>query len=206
VSGLSFVATGGNSVIQKAVDGVDFFVYHAIVVPDEHACPRKDPTNGDNVPKDAVKNPYCRVQGDRQAMIDPLTWKPDGKGGVWPIVNGGMPSTGPVLLPASETPPRTDWKPPADVCTPGAKVDRTDLCVKSVCEALPDCCKSGWSQDCVDWVPAYCTDNYLCQGQCKDVSQCTGTQGCLADHTCGACVADYDCFPRKCDTTTGQCQ
>ena len=42
-------------------------------------------------------------------------------------------------------------------------------------------------------------------GQCKDVTECTGTQGCLATYTCGPCVANYDCTPKTCDTMTGQC-
>lgn len=98
VHGRAFVATGGNSVIQDAADGVDFFVYHAIVVPEGSACPGIDPTSGTGVFRDA-QNPYCRVQGERQAMLDPITWKPDGTGGEWPTVNDGTPSTWAVMVP-----------------------------------------------------------------------------------------------------------
>lgn len=94
----AFVATGGNSVIQDAADGVDFLVYHAIVVPEGNACPGTDPSSGGAVHRDP-HNPYCRVQGERQAMMDPITWKPDGKGGEWPVVNDGTPSTWPVMVP-----------------------------------------------------------------------------------------------------------
>ena len=65
---------------------------------------------------------------------------------------------------------------------------------------------TGWTQSCIDKVPAYCSAGYLCQGQCKSIAQCTGTQGCLADYTCGPCVANYDCAPKTCDTNTGACQ
>jgi hypothetical protein len=98
VSTKAFVATGGNSVIQDATDGVDFLVYHAIVVPEGKACPGVDPSSGGRVQRDA-QNPYCRVQGERQAMLDPITWKPDGKGGEWPAVNDGTPSTWAVMVP-----------------------------------------------------------------------------------------------------------
>jgi hypothetical protein len=99
VNDVSFVATGGNSVIQNAVDGVDFIFYHAIVVPVGATCPRVDPTNGSTISKDATTNPYCRVQGERQAMLDPITWQADGMGGEWPTVNDGTPSSGWRLLP-----------------------------------------------------------------------------------------------------------
>jgi Glycosyl hydrolases family 43 len=98
VSTKAFVATGGNSVIQDAADGVDFLVYHAIVVPEGNACPGTDPTSGSAVHRDA-QNPYCRVQGERQAMLDPITWKPDGSGGEWPTVYDGTPSTWAVMVP-----------------------------------------------------------------------------------------------------------
>jgi len=99
VSGTAFVATGGNSVIQDAADGADFLVYHAIKVPDGGACPGHDPASGSLVEPNATTNPYCRVQGERQAMLDPITWKPDGAGGVWPTVNDGRPSYGAMMVP-----------------------------------------------------------------------------------------------------------
>jgi beta-xylosidase len=89
----TFVATGGNSIIQDAVSGKDVMVYHAIVVPSGGGCPRENPEFGGDVKPVAVNqggaNPHCRVQGDRQAMIDPLEWKvaPDGK--EWPRLANG---------------------------------------------------------------------------------------------------------------------
>jgi len=98
VSSTEFVATGGNSVIQDAVDGVDFIVYHAIEVGPKKECPAADPEDGKAVEK-TDWNPYCRLQSERQAMIDPITWRPDGAGGQWPTVNGGSPSIHRTLLP-----------------------------------------------------------------------------------------------------------
>ena len=95
-----FVATGGNSLIQNAVGGKDVLVYHAIRVP-EVGCPRHDPVYGGMVARDPDSNPLCRVQGDRQAMIDPIEWKAGADGIVWPVLaNGtGTPSVGPTRLP-----------------------------------------------------------------------------------------------------------
>jgi beta-xylosidase len=98
VSGTAFVATGGNSVIQDAAGGVDYIVYHAIKVPDGAACPGTNPANGSVVSRTS-NNPYCRVQGERQAMIDPIEWQSDGAGGQWPTVRGGTPSTGVQAIP-----------------------------------------------------------------------------------------------------------
>ena len=95
VSATGFVAPGGNSVIQNAAGGVDFMIYHAIKVPAGTACPAVDPENGQAITGDPVHNPYCRTQGERQAMIDPITWTPDG----WPAVGDGTPSTSARLVP-----------------------------------------------------------------------------------------------------------
>jgi hypothetical protein len=100
-----FDATGGNSVIQDAVHGTDFLVYHAIVVPPGGGCPRMDPVYGGavhRVPADQGNaNPHCRVQGDRQAMIDPIEWNVGSGGFEWPVLkNGkGTPSVGRTALP-----------------------------------------------------------------------------------------------------------
>ena len=99
VKGTAFVGTGGNSVIQSAADGTDFLVYHGIRVPDGNACPGVDPTDGHPVSRDAKTNPYCRTQGERQAMLDPITWKPDGSGAEWPTVRDGTPSSGAMMVP-----------------------------------------------------------------------------------------------------------
>jgi hypothetical protein len=94
-----------------------------------------------------------------------------------------------------------------DKCqTGGALEDTCSPCVAAICQAQPSCCMSSWDQSCIDLVPQYCEKAYLCQGQCNDPAQCTGTDGCLADYTCGPCVANYDCFPKMCDTNSGQCQ
>jgi hypothetical protein len=94
-----------------------------------------------------------------------------------------------------------------DRCTVGGPLMAScSPCVASLCQAVPDCCMTQWTQNCIDQIPAYCSPVYLCSGQCKTVAQCTGGQGCLATHTCGPCVADYDCAPGTCDTTTGMCQ
>jgi hypothetical protein len=93
-----------------------------------------------------------------------------------------------------------------DKCQTGGPLEETcSACVAALCQAAPECCMTSWTQSCIDKVPAYCSKAYLCQGQCKDVTQCTGTQGCLADYHCGPCVANYDCSPKMCDTMTGQC-
>ncbi len=100
-----FVATGGNSVIQGATAGTDFLVYHAIVVPNGGGCPRRDPVNGNPVVAVAASegnaNPHCRVQGERQAMIDPLEWKAGADTIEWPVLkNGtGTPSVGKTKMP-----------------------------------------------------------------------------------------------------------
>ncbi len=88
-----FIATGGNSIIQNAVKGKDVMVYHAIVVPSNGGCPREDPVYGGNV-KSSSDNPHCRVQGERQAMIDPLEWKKDSSNVEWPhLANGTVTPT-----------------------------------------------------------------------------------------------------------------
>lgn len=97
VSGTAFVAAGGNSVVQDAMGGVDYMFYHAIAVRSD-SCPAGDPETGKPVSKESW-NPYCRVQGERQAMMDPIDWKSDGAGGEWPIVVDGVPSEGRQLLP-----------------------------------------------------------------------------------------------------------
>jgi hypothetical protein len=100
-----FVATGGNSVIQDAAHGTDFLVYHAIVVPPGGGCPREDPVYGGVVRPVAASagdaNPHCRVQGERQAMIDAIEWKVGADGHEWPVLkNGtGTPSVGGTTLP-----------------------------------------------------------------------------------------------------------
>lgn len=93
-----FVATGGNSVVKMG--GRDWLVYHAIVVPRGGGCPRKSPEYGGSVDK-TPSNPHCRVQGERQAMIDPMTWKAGADGVEWPeLENGhGTPSVGPTRVP-----------------------------------------------------------------------------------------------------------
>lgn len=95
-----FVATGGNSIIQDAVHGKDVMVYHAIVVPPGGGCPHEDPAYGGQVEKTA-DNPHCRVQGERQAMIDAIVWKTGKDGFEWPeLANGtGTPSVGKAHLP-----------------------------------------------------------------------------------------------------------
>ena len=100
-----FVATGGNSVIQDAVHGTDVLVYHAIVVPPGGGCPREDPVYGGQVKPTPASagdaNPHCRVQGERQAMIDAIEWKTGAGGSEWPVLkNGtGTPSVGKTALP-----------------------------------------------------------------------------------------------------------
>jgi hypothetical protein len=94
-----------------------------------------------------------------------------------------------------------------DKCQTGGPLAETcSPCVWAICQALPECCMTSWSQNCIDQVPKYCDKGYLCQGQCNDPSQCTGTEGCRADYTCGPCFADYDCFPKTCNTMSGACQ
>jgi len=95
-----FVASGGNSVIQDASHGVDFLVYHAIVVPHGGGCPRVDPEFGGEIHA-SQDNPHCRVQGERQAMIDAIEWRVGAGGHEWPVLaNGtGTPSEGTVHLP-----------------------------------------------------------------------------------------------------------
>ncbi len=101
----AFDATGGNSVVKNA-KGEDFLVYHAIPVPKDGGCPRENPVWGGNVPK-TDENPHCRVQGDRQAMVDKLEWQtiPGAQGAaasfVWPVLaNGtGHPSVHGVVAP-----------------------------------------------------------------------------------------------------------
>lgn len=94
-----------------------------------------------------------------------------------------------------------------DKCQTGGPLAETcSPCVKAICQADASCCTSSWTQSCIDKVPQYCAEGYLCSGQCNDPAQCQGGQGCLADYTCGPCVADYDCFPKSCDTQTGMCQ
>jgi len=95
-----FVATGGNSVIQDAVGGHDVLVYHAIVVPRGGGCPRRDPVYGDQV-RASADDPHCRVQGERQAMSDPLVWRRGADGTEWPaLANGkGTPTVGEAKLP-----------------------------------------------------------------------------------------------------------
>lgn len=94
-----FDATGGNSLMHDPVTNQDILVYHGIPVP-KNACPRLDPVYGFEIQRDPVNNPHCRVQGDRQAMIDPIEWKAGPDGIEWPVlVNGtGSPSIGPTRL------------------------------------------------------------------------------------------------------------
>lgn len=121
---LAFVATGGNSIIHNAVGGHDYMVYHGVVAPQtskdigrsSSACDNPEDTRHPNKWVKASAswgaNPYCRGQGDRQAMIDPIAWLADAKGEIWPVVNGyekdetkwRTPSTGQVFLPGV-TPP-----------------------------------------------------------------------------------------------------
>jgi hypothetical protein len=82
-----FVATGGNSVVDDG-RGHEFLVYHAIVVPPGGGCPRENPVWGGNVAKTA-DNPHCRVEGDRQAMIDEIEWKRFPDGIEWPVLKNG---------------------------------------------------------------------------------------------------------------------
>lgn len=93
-----FVATGGNSIVEDG-QGRSYLVYHAIVVPPGGGCPRQNPVWGGDVPKTA-DNPHCRVEGDRQAMIDPMEWRRFADGYDWPVLkNGrGTPSVGPTSL------------------------------------------------------------------------------------------------------------
>ncbi len=95
-----FVASGGNSLIQNATGGLDFLVYHAIVVPPGGGCPRIDPEFGGEI-RETSDNPHCRVQGERQAMIDAIEWRVGTGGHAWPVLaNGtGAPSEGNVRLP-----------------------------------------------------------------------------------------------------------
>jgi hypothetical protein len=94
-----------------------------------------------------------------------------------------------------------------DKCSAGGALQVTcSACVEAICQASPECCMTAWDQSCIDAVPAYCEQAFLCSGQCNDATQCMGGQGCLADYTCGPCFADYDCFPKKCDTNSGMCQ
>jgi beta-xylosidase len=100
-----FVATGGNSVLQNAIDGTDFLVYHAIEVPRDGGCPRLDPEYGRPVKEvpagQGDANPYCRVQGERQAMVDPIEWKRGPDGIEWPRLKNasGTPSIGKTKFP-----------------------------------------------------------------------------------------------------------
>ncbi len=80
------VATGGNSVVQNVPGGIDFLAYHVIEVPGDGGCPRLDPVYGTPVDPSAT-NPHCRVQGDRQAAIDPIEWV-----GGWPVLLSGSGS------------------------------------------------------------------------------------------------------------------
>jgi hypothetical protein len=95
-----FVASGGNSLIQDAVGGVDFLVYHAIVVPSGGGCPRVDPEFGGEI-RATADDPHCRVQGERQAMLDAIEWRVGAGGHEWPaLANGtGTPSVGAARLP-----------------------------------------------------------------------------------------------------------
>jgi hypothetical protein len=101
----AFDATGGNSVVKNG-KSEDFLVYHAIPVPNDGGCPRENPVWGGKVPKTS-DNPHCRVEGDRQAMVDKLLWKKlSGAQGaaanyVWPVLaNGtGHPSAHSVVAP-----------------------------------------------------------------------------------------------------------
>ena len=93
-----FVATGGNSVVDDGAGG-SFLAYHAILVPSGGGCPRENPVWGGAVVKNA-DNPHCRVEGERQAMIDPMEWKRFADGFDWPVLkNGhGTPSVGKTSL------------------------------------------------------------------------------------------------------------
>lgn len=114
VNSLAFVGTGGNSIIPD-VNGTDMLVYHGIVVPqgDVHDIWCAD-IEDDHKPKTKQdsSNPYCRGQGERQAMMDPIKWVTDPSTKIdWPVVNEGQAvvpgvtrsaaqaSTGPVPVP-----------------------------------------------------------------------------------------------------------
>jgi hypothetical protein len=116
VNHLAFGGTGGNSIIPN-VNGTDVMFYHAVVVPqgpvNEIWCDFLEDTSAKKNPQNSG-NPYCRAQGERQAMMDPLSWVPDSSkpGLVWPVVNGmttpvpagvtrsaAQASTGPVPAP-----------------------------------------------------------------------------------------------------------
>ena len=84
---------------MNPVTNQDILVYHGIRIP-QNPCPRLDPVYGFQIQRDPVDNPHCRVQGDRQAMIDPIEWNAGPDGIEWPVLkNGtGSPSVGPTTL------------------------------------------------------------------------------------------------------------
>jgi arabinan endo-1,5-alpha-L-arabinosidase len=94
-----FVATGGNSVVGDG-HGHQFLVYHAIVVPTDGGCPRREPIQGHEIDASS-NNPHCREQAERQAMIDAIDWQADPEGIEWPVLRNGQraPSVGRTALP-----------------------------------------------------------------------------------------------------------
>jgi len=93
-------------------------------------------------------------------------------------------------------------------CTSGNKLSPScSPCTQKICDLDPYCCQTTWDQSCIDQVATKCPEiNCTNLGQCDYASQCPNGQGCLWDHSCGPCYADYDCYPQKCNTMTKTCQ
>lgn len=94
------------------------------------------------------------------------------------------------------------------VCDIGDKLDAgCSPCTTDLCQTDPYCCQTTWDQSCVDEVPIYCPGTSCMNpgNECDYASQCTPPDGCLWDHTCGPCYADYDCYPKLCDHDSGAC-